>query len=185
MRCQVHSPDRPEGSCALARSGLLRPQAVLLVAVICVGLAYVFVACRGDRYESFYPFLADAVKDGAITRGWIPHFLPESSRDIHELHDLSPSTEWCAFEFLTTDSQSVRRTLKNVDAPPPSVRRVPSPDVSWWPAVLKGNLDVESIHRAGFDLYVIETPSTSVTTDVLLFAIDWPKGRGFFYRTRE
>jgi hypothetical protein len=45
-----------------------------------------------DRYEAFYPSLADARKDGAIIRGWIPdEFLPRSSRSIHEVHDLSPS----------------------------------------------------------------------------------------------
>jgi hypothetical protein len=47
--------------------------------------------------------------------------------------------------------------------------------------VLKGNLDVEKIHRAGFDLYVVVRPETSVTTEILLFAVDWAKGHGFFY----
>jgi hypothetical protein len=49
--------------------------------------------------------------------------------------------------------------------------------------MLKGNLDAEKIHRAGFDLYVVVRPETSVTTAILLFAVDWTKGRGFFYRT--
>lgn len=75
--------------------------------------------------------------------------------------------------------------LKSVDALPPSVRRAPNPGVSWWPAVLKGNLDIENIHKAGFELYVVEKPATSVNTDILLFAVDWPKGRAFFYRTSE
>jgi hypothetical protein len=91
------------------------------------------------------------------------------------------STEWCAFEFVTTDSQNLLRNLKRVDVPPPSVSHVPSPGVSWWPSVLKGNLDAEKIHKAGFDLFVVERPATSVTTAVWLFAIDWSKGRGFFY----
>jgi len=49
--------------------------------------------------------------------------------------------------------------------------------------VLQGNLDVEKTHKAGFELYVVEIPATSVNTDVFLFAIDGAKGRGFFYRT--
>jgi hypothetical protein len=161
-------------------------KASLLIAVLCVGLTSVLLACGGDRRESFYPSLADADKDEAITHGWIPDdLLPGSSRAIHEVHEISPSTEWCAFEFLPADSQGLRKNLKSVDALPPPVRRVPSPGVSWWPAVLKGNLDVGRIHRAGFDLYVVVRPETSVTTEILLFAVDWPKGRGFFYRTRE
>ena len=161
-------------------------KAFLLLAVLCVGLTPYLLGCGGDRRESFYPSIADVDKAEASARSWIPNdLLPGSSRAIHEVHEISPSTEWCAFEFLPTDSQGLRKKLKSVDALPPSVRRVPNPGVSWWPAVLKGNLDVEKIHRVGFELYVIETPSTSVTTDVLLFAIDWSRGRGFFYQTSK
>jgi hypothetical protein len=165
---------------------MISSKAFLLTAVFCVSLTSILLACGGERRESFYPSLADADKAGAITHGWIPDdLLPGSSRAIREVHDISPSTEWCAFEFLPADSQGLRKNLKSVDALPPSVRHVPSPGVSWWPAVLKGNLDVGEIHRAGFDLYVVVRPETSVTTEVLLFAIDWAKGRVFFYGTRE
>jgi hypothetical protein len=129
--------------------------------------------------------LADAQKDGAIDRGWIPDFLPESSRAIHEVHDISPLTTWCTFEFLPSDSQGLRKSLKGVNAPTPSVSRVPNPGKSWWPAVLQGNLDIQKIHGMGFELYVIVAPDTPSSTEVLLFAIDWAKGHGFFYRTRE
>lgn len=156
----------------------------LFATVLCVGLACILVACRGSRRESFYPALADADKDGAITRGWIPNFLPDSSRTIHELHAISPSTEWCAFEFAPTDSQGLRKALKSVVALPASVSRVPRPSVLWWPTVLEGNLDTEKVRSEGFDLYVVVAPETSVTNAVLLFAIDWPRGRGFFYGTR-
>jgi hypothetical protein len=152
----------------------------------CVLLASLLPACSSDRHESFYPTLADADKAGAITHGWIPDdLLPPSSRAIHEVHEISPSTEWCAFEFSPADSQNLRTRLKSVAALPPSVNRIPKPGVSWWPAALRGDLDVEKIHRAGFELYLVEMPATSVTTDILLFAMDWPKGRGFFYRTTE
>jgi len=140
----------------------------------------------GDRYESFYPSLTEADKDGAITRGWIPDdILPSSSRTIHEVHDLSPSTEWCAFEFDPADSQRLRTNLKRVDIIPVPVRRVPNPNASWWPRVLRGDLDVEAIHREKFELYAVERPETSVTTEILLFAIDWSNGRGYFYSTSE
>jgi hypothetical protein len=152
-----------------------------IITLLCV-LSCALVGCHSDRTESFYPSLAEANKDGAITRGWIPdEFIPRSSRAIHEIHDLSPSTEWCAFEFVPTDSQDLLRNVKRVDVLPPSLRHVPSPGVSWWPSVLVGNLDVEKIHKAGFDLYVVERPATSVTTEVWLFAIDGSRGRGFFY----
>ena len=165
---------------------MISSKAFLLLPVLCVGLTSILVAGCGNRHESFYRTIADADKDGAITRGWIPDdLLPGGSCAIHEVHEISPSTEWCALEFPPTDSQGLRKNLKSVDVLPPSVRRVPSPGVSWWPAVLNGNLDIEKIHREGFELYVVQVPATSVNTDVLLFAIDGAKGRGFFYRTHE
>lgn len=158
----------------------------LFASVFCSGLVSVLVACRSERPEWFYASLADVRKAEPGAQSWIPDdILPASSRSVHVVGELSPSKEWCAFEFLPADSQNPLKNLKSVDALPPSVRSVPNPDVSWWPAALKGNLDVEKIHRTGFDLYVVETPATSVTTDVLLFAIDWSRGRGFFYQTRK
>jgi hypothetical protein len=76
------------------------------------------------------------------------------------------------------------KNLTNLDALPPSVKDMPRSGVSWWPAMLKGNLDVEKIHRAGFKFYVIEEPGPP-NTDILLFAIDWTNGRGFFFRTTK
>jgi hypothetical protein len=68
---------------------------------------------------------------------------------------------------------------------PAPVRRVPNPNVSRWPRVLKGKLDMEAIHKEKFELYAVERPETSVAAEILLFAIDRPKGRGYFYSTRE
>ena len=86
------------------------------------------------------------------------------------------------FEFLPADSEQLRRTLKPVNALPPSLQNVTKPGKSWWPSLLEGNLDLKRIHDAGLQLYVIEEPATASTTVLDLFAIDWAKGRGFLYR---
>ena len=153
----------------------------LLVAVFCAGSIFALAAC-GDHQEHFYPTLADADKDGATDRGWVPDYLlPASVHSIHEAHELSPENEWCAFEFQPSDSEKLRKSLTVVDALPPSVRRVPNPHAPWWPAVLKGDLDITKVRRAGFDVYAFERPATSVTIATYVFAIDWANGRGFFY----
>ena len=169
--------NRPDSSQKVGRPWFL------LDAVLCVGLASFLLACSSDRYESFYPSLADADRDGAITRGWIPYFMPVSSRNIHEVHEISPSKEWCAFEFLPTDSQGLRKKLQSVDTLEPAVRRVSNPGVSWWPDVLIGNLNVDKIHRSGFEPYLVVAHDTPSTTELLIFAINWANGRGFFYST--
>ncbi len=152
--------------------------------VVCVGLICLLPACSGGWRESFYSSLADADRDGAITRGWIPDFLPKSSKSIHEIHRIEHPRTWCACEFLPSDSEALRRNLQGIDALPPSLTRVLSPGVSWWPAVLQGNLDVEKIRKTGYEPYMVARPNVIPDrTEVLLFAIDWSKGRAFFYQT--
>lgn len=158
-----------------------------VILLIAAWLVFAWLSAKfSDRYESFYPSLTEADKDGAVTRGWIPDdILPHSSRNIREVHNLSPSREWCAFEFATDDSEKLRKNLKSVDVLPPSVRHVRDPNVTWWPTVLKGNLDARGLRNYGFDLYVIERPANAVMTEVLFFAVDWSKGQGFFYSTSK
>jgi hypothetical protein len=156
----------------------------LFASVFCSGLVFVLVACHSDRPESFYASLADVRKAEASAQSWIPDdILPASSRTIHVVGELSPSKEWCAFEFLPTDSQNLLKNLKSFDALPPPVKYVRSPRVSWWPSVLEGNLDVGKIHNAGLQLFVVERPANSVDMGIYLFALDLSKGRGFFYWT--
>lgn len=153
----------------------------LRVVGLLVFLTCVLTGCHDTRSEYSYPTLTSAEKDGAIDRGWLPDFLPRSSYTIRVVGDLSPARVWCAFEFRPSDLDRLLRIAKKVDVLDPSVSHVPDPDEQWWPIVLKGNLDVGKIEKAGFRLYTIETPETSVTTTIWLFAIDMSNGHGFFF----
>jgi len=98
------------------------------LAALCLCLTAVLLGCGGDRREYFYQTLADADKAGEITRGWIPDdLIPSSSRAIHLVEELSPSKEWCAFEFPPPDWQTPGNDFKRVDALPPSLSHVPKP----------------------------------------------------------
>src|SRR5438105_15863417 len=80
---------------------------LLLFLVVWVVVARL-AASLNDRYESFDPSLAEADKDGAITRGCIPDdLLPGSPRAIHYIHDVSPAPEDCASECATDSSQKL------------------------------------------------------------------------------
>ena len=147
----------------------------------CVLVALDMWISADERQENSYASLADADRDGAITRGWIPGFLPESSRDIHEVHDLSPSTVWCAFQFDPRDDQKLRKNLKAAGAIFPRQIHIPSAGVRSWPRVLKGDLRPDEIRKAGYTLYVTSDPLTYPQSERLLFAIDWSNGRGYYY----
>jgi len=153
----------------------------LRVVGLLVFLTCVLTGCHDTRSEYFYPTLTSAEEDGAIDRRWLPDFLPESSHTIRVVGDLSPARVWCAFEFRPSDLDRLLKNAKKVDVLDPSVSHVPDPGKQWWPPVLKGKLDVGKIEKAGFRLYTIEAPETSVSTTLWLFAIDMSNGHGFFF----
>jgi hypothetical protein len=182
----THPFCRPSPPSLILRSGgagLLR-RAPVVVALLCT-LIFVLFACSGEHPESFYPSLSDADRDGAMTRGWIPDFLPESSTGIHEVHNIEGGKTWCAFEFSPGDSERLRHHLRSAEVLPASLKYIRNPSVSWWPPLLIGNVEADRVRRAGFDLYMVTSPDTRSNTETMLFAIDWSKGRGFFYRGHE
>jgi hypothetical protein len=152
-----------------------------LLQVVCPLLICLLSGCHENRFESSYVSIGDAVKDGAVARGWVPSFLPVSSRNIHIAGDLSPSRVWCSFEFAPADSDRLQKPLKDLDIFPPQLQNVPGPANPWWPPFLEGQLDLKKIHDAGLQLYLVEEPATASTKAVELFAIDWANGRGFIY----
>jgi hypothetical protein len=75
---------------------------ILLAVLLDVVSVCAFFSLHRNLPESFYATLAEADKDGAVTRGWIPgDILASGSRAIHVVGDLALS-EWCAFEFSPT-----------------------------------------------------------------------------------
>lgn len=153
------------------------------LAAVCVGLAFLIVACGNNLRESSYRTLADARNDGAIDRGWLPDYLRQSSREIHEIHRIEHPKTWCSFKFLANDSESLRRTLKSLDKSQLAGMRIEDPSVSWWPAEFDGNLQVGKVNQEGYELLGVDESTGGNRTLVYLFLIDWSKGRAFFYQT--
>lgn len=149
--------------------------------VFYLGMTCSLLSCDSGLKESVYSSLADARRDGSIDRGWIPDILPESSNNIHELHELSGGKTWCTFDFAPADWESLRKNLER-GAAAQSVNRVSPPNVSWWPPLLTGDLNFDQIRRAGLELYTLAGPNNA---ELILFVIDSPKGRVFFYRAHQ
>ena len=56
-----------------------------------------------ETYESRYASLEEAIADGAVTRGWIPPFVPRSARDLRERHNIDTNEIWLAFAYQEGD----------------------------------------------------------------------------------
>jgi hypothetical protein len=140
--------------------------------------------CRRDQTEWFYASLADVKNAKPSAQSWIPDdILPSTSHNIHAAGELSPSREWCAFEFSPSDSETSLKTISKADTLPEEVGNVPNPRKDWWPSILIGDLNVEQIRKAGLQLFVSEKPANAVNTMIYLFALNSQKGRGYFFST--
>jgi hypothetical protein len=81
-----------------------------------------------------------------------------------------------------SEPQRLRETLTSTVTPLAQNWKVRDPGVAWWPDFLEGDLDVRRLHENGFALYVVTEPDVPSGTRPVVFAIDWTKGRGFFFR---
>jgi hypothetical protein len=47
------------------------------------------------------------VRDGAITRGWIPEWIPASATNVREVHDLDTNRSQLAFAYTEFDTATL------------------------------------------------------------------------------
>jgi hypothetical protein len=73
----------------------MRKSAALLL------LTFILTSC-GERKVSIYSTYAEAVKDGAVDRGWVPEFIPAYATEIYEAHDVD--TNQVAVTFVAQNS---------------------------------------------------------------------------------
>ena len=73
----------------------LRLAAATVAAFVLAALAYAWVVLS-ELQVAEYPTLAAARTDGAIARGWIPAWMPDSARRLREVHDLDTNERWLA-----------------------------------------------------------------------------------------
>lgn len=87
--------------------------------------------CFWERPESSYSSFADAKLKGAIDKGWIPAWLPASTTDIRELHDIDTNESMLAFNLDPKQGWPLPDHCQSVTygetSPPRFSRR-------WWPS---------------------------------------------------
>lgn len=104
------------------------------VGVLGIFAAFLLSACV-ETFDSRYASIEEAVADDAISRGWIPGWLPGSSRNIRETHNIDTNSYMIRFEFpegerVTVPAECVQTQPKALPQPPFSRR--------WWPSDVPG-----------------------------------------------
>jgi len=88
-------------------------------------------AC-GEIQDASYPDWSAAKAAGAITRGWIPDWLPRSSHTIKEAHDLDTNASILTLTFSEAENWQVPEVCEPVEGE----LAVPTLQRSWWPPQL-------------------------------------------------
>jgi len=94
-----------------------------------LGLALSATACS-DVMEASYLSLAEARAKGAVERGWVPAWLPESARELKEKHDLDTNRSILRFAYSDADTWAPRGECSQI---PPSEAKTPRLTAPWWP----------------------------------------------------
>ena len=106
-----------------------------------------------DELDAFYES-KEAVKKStephgfnAFQRGWIPKWIPESSRDIKEAHNLDSNAQVLTLRFSTDEDWDVPSICS-----PTTIYKVESPRIKrpWWPPNLYSGGPVGSDTKSGF-----------------------------------
>ena len=173
---------------AIARQGgTVRPVVAIVLALIGLGPTLLLVYRAGDLIERSYATLADARLAGEVDRGWLPDYLPSSSRNIRLINRVEHARTWCAFDFLPSESDAFRQRLAVARSLPALTLRMQGPGTRWWPEVLQGEVDVAGISKAGYtqaiDIEPAGIPAFPNERYVYLFVIDWSAGHAYFYQT--
>jgi hypothetical protein len=95
-----------------------------------ITMLWQLVACS-ERQENSYSSFAEAQSSGAITRGWVPEWLPPTSKDIREVHDIDTNRLMVSFVFPKKSAVALPVNCKRID---PSTPPAPPFTKTWWPS---------------------------------------------------
>jgi hypothetical protein len=115
-----------------------------------------FAGCEENK-RAHYATAADAVKDGAFERGWLPEVLRSDAADIQEFHDLDSNHGGATFRYTGEFVQRLEHLCTQVP-PNESVR---SPLASW-PRFLYEGETAAKLKSQNIDVYKCDAFNTAV-----------------------
>ena len=143
------------------------------LAIVC--LAGAATQCSSlEVVTASYASRSDARESGAIDRGWIPSWLPDSAQDIREAHGLDSNRRWGLFNFAPAEADRIRSVLHAEPISLAGVRCDMPARVEWWPRMLRGELDRARIKDAALEAY-------RTRSDNLVVVVNWKQGRAYYW----
>ena len=68
---------------------------------------------RAETPESYFKNYEEAKASGLMDKGWIPTFIPQSSTDIYEQHNIDANWVRMRFKYRVDDKSATRLACNN------------------------------------------------------------------------
>ena len=144
--------------------------AILATAVLTLVVVGALAIVPSGIIESDYESLHHAKVSGAIDQGWVPSWLPQSAKRIHQSQHPSSNAWYIALEYGDVDRDWFSGPCTRLEGNSPSN---PSPRVDWWFSPDQGT---DGWHSLGF--FICSNPSTG---HELVLALDKNSRRAFLW----
>ncbi len=111
--------------------------------MVLIGLAAVlFIGInRLENPKSTYATYEDIIAAGAIKRGWVPEFIPQSATNIVEQHNIDTNDGFLSFNAPELELEALKSKCKPLTYN--DVKYLSNYPL-WWPSELEGSNEVSS-----------------------------------------
>jgi hypothetical protein len=141
-----------------------------------IGVLVLLANCGNVNVQTdSFATMAEARERGAVSRGWVPAFLPERAYEIRAAYDTNGPRRWGILNFRPEDAQAVRGLLLPGETSLAGWRMDIPARIEWWPVALRNELDAETIAATGLRAY-------KTSTGDYVFAVNWSQGRAYYWR---
>ena len=84
---------------------------ILAVAAV-LGIAVTATCSYLEQPRSYFSTHTEADSAGMFKAGWLPSYLPRSTIDIEERHDIDTNDVWASFKYTPEDNGSIQDNCK-------------------------------------------------------------------------
>ena len=153
------------------RFARLRTITFLVVGVGAMLLVLPLLCIRVDTATSSYATYAEAEREGAVQRGWIPAFVPASATEIREVRDPRHDRQWLRFQLPLADARTMVAAMSQLSLGEARALSGTRPgQVGLWPAEL--NPSFSAAPRGEDELSIYRAPEHVAGPRCV--AIEWP-----------
>jgi len=84
-----------------------------------------------ENPRSYFATYCDAKASGMMDAGWIPIYIPYSSTEIRETHDIDTNTVKMTFKYSLNDTAEIEKNCKSITISVARTGPIDVPSTAW------------------------------------------------------